>query len=96
MSNETVGIIKKHISDTLGVELMPIGNKRENGVAFKALIDGGIARIFISEAFVFAIKESDDMNRDLEQFDILSFINRNPGCNIFIGLNGLTIDSADM
>ena len=93
MSNETVGIIKKHISDTLGVELIRTYDKRANGAAFNVHLEGNTIRIFILEAFVSFIEQVNDTNSALEQLDVLNFIKSHPGKNLFLGLNGITIDS---
>jgi len=91
MSLKTLETVKKHISDTLGVELVPAHDGRD-GDAFNVRIDGNIIRIFISGPFISYIEQLDDMSRDLEELDILAFTRGNPGRNISINRTGVAVD----
>lgn len=91
----TLEIIQKHISDTLGVELIRTYDKRPNGAAFNFNVNSNITRIFISEEFVSFIKQSNDIDNTLKQLDVLVFIKKNFGRNLFLGTNGITIDPMD-
>ncbi len=94
MSLKTLETIKKHISDTMGVELVPAHDDRDGG-AFNARIDGNIIRIFISGPFISVIEKSDDIAEDLQELDILAFIKGNPGRNISLNLSGVVVDPID-
>ena len=91
MSNGTLEIIKQYISNELGVELIPIQSTEWNIATFSVCIKGKTIRISITELFVNVSEESSNIVRDLEQFDILAFIQRNPGCDILFD-NGMVVD----
>lgn len=91
MSLKTLEAIKKHISDTLSVELVPAHDDRDLE-AFNASVDGNIICIFISRPFIHSIKESDDIFRDLKELDILAFVKANPLCNISLNRSGLAAE----
>ncbi len=91
MSQKTLDIIKKHISDTLGVELISAHTDKDRE-AFNVNIDGNIICIFISRPFISRIKGSDDIARDLEELDILTFVKNNPMHNISPNFSGIVIE----
>lgn len=94
MSLETLETIKKHISDTLGVELVPAQDGRD-GEAFNAKIDGQIIVIFIPIPLIQLLEESGDIDECLENLDVLSFIRDNPGCNASVSFSGVVVDPTD-
>ena len=91
MSLEILESIKKHISNTLGVELVRTYDGRDGG-AFNASIDGNIIRIFISGSFISLLEGSDDITKTLQEFDVLAFIKCNPGRNVSLNFGGLVVD----
>lgn len=94
MSLKTLEAIKKHISDTLGVELV-LANDGRDGVAFNAGIDGNIISIFISGPFISLMEKSDDIAEDIKKLDILAFIKENPMRNMSLNLSGVAVDPID-
>lgn len=94
MSLEILEIIKKHISDALGTELLET-NASGDGVGFNVYIDGKTTHIFISTQFVRSIENSDSIAESLKSHDILTFIRENPGRSISLNSSGPEIDSID-
>ena len=92
MSNEILEIIKKHISDTLGVKLISLNTSRD-GKAFSVKINNKTITIFIPCPLIDLLEKSGDVNKCLENIDILSFIKNNPECNASISYDGAIIDS---
>ncbi|MFC1841129.1 hypothetical protein ACFL1N_16290 [Thermodesulfobacteriota bacterium] len=94
MSNDTLETIRNYISDALGIELIRTYDKRASGAAFIINFDDNTTRIFISEKFVIFIEQSNDIDDTLNQFDIINFIMKHPGQNLFLGSDdGIKIDS---
>ena len=91
MSNETLEIIKKYISDALSVELIradsPLGK-----YSFNARIGGNIVVISMYAPFVEMNGQADGIKEYLKEHNIIAAIDENPGCNISLNLGGIVVE----
>lgn len=91
MSNETLEIIKKYISDTLGVKMVEASTELDEE-AFNIKLGGTITCIHISRPFINFVEKSDDIKNTLEDLNILSVIKANPLCNISLRTDGIKVE----
>ena len=96
MDNDTLEIIKKHISDTLDAKLLPAKERSlRDGEIFNAHIGDNIITVFIPCMLISLLENSGSINEYLENLNIALFVKNNPGANISLSAKGVAIDPND-